>query len=65
MEEIKKLLEGDVATPEVLAQNNYHQFGFHLNDPIYVNPEDHKIVVREDRVLRPYDFNVWDSARRL
>ena len=54
MKEVKALLEGQIATPHVLEQNDYKWDGFHLNDPIYANALNH-IVVRDDMVLRVYE----------
>ena len=64
MKYIKDLLEGDLATQEILTANNYNYFGTFLGDPIYDNGNN-QIVVRDDVVERIYDFNAWDSDQRL
>ena len=56
MKDVRELLEGNPATKEILEQEGYRWFGYHLDDPIYAN-EHNKIVVRDGIVRMVYKQN--------
>lgn len=62
MKEVRALLEGQKATPQVLENEGYEIKGSRFEDPVYEN-EHNKIIVNRDHVIYVY-HEPWKNANK-